>query len=284
MNPLDIKSLIVQVVNSNNIKLSNKSVTIEKANKILFKIIVYKQKNINPYALILQVLIKYGKYGQLTTSMLLNELINYEGTSPNYDLRCPPRNFTLDMIKDPFWKYTDISCPFSTHYYINMPLANLISKYDFYINDFITLYKRKTNIEPLYKLPYTFCEYAIKNGECTPLHSEGAVLYYKTLDNYFYTLDELLYTMTKYIPDFILYIDDLFIICRNFENEPLIYIASKKELCLDSLYKDASDINKMWICSYAFTTKDIFILKDVQLTQPLICVTPSVVWLATTQV
>lgn len=284
MNPLEIKNQILQTINTGKIKLSNNSVTVEKANKILFKIIIYKQKNINPQAIILQVLTKYGKYGQLTTSMLLNELINYEGTSPNYDIKCPPRKFHIDMLPDPFWKNTDISCPFPTSYYINIPLMDLVSKYDMYMNNFITLYKQKTNIQPLYKLPHSFCEHAIKNGECAPLHAEGAVLYYKTLNNYFYTLDELLYTLTDYIPDFILYIDNLFIICKNFENEALIYIASQNELRLNSLYKDASDINKTWVCSYAFMTKDIFILKDISLTNPLMCVTANAVWLATTQV
>lgn len=279
MNPSVIQKIIVDTLKTQQIKLGNETATIDKANKILFKILTYKDHKVHPDWIIFYTLKKYGKYGNLTISILLNELINYQGSGSGAEIQCPKSTFRISVLADPFWKFTNISCPFPVEYYINFPIHNLVQKYKSYVYQFINLYKNKNTVHPTYKLPFTFCERTIMNGECTPLDSEGAVLYYKTLNHYFYTFYAFLNTVSQYIPDFIIHVNEFYIICKNYSEQAYVYVASENNQKLERLYNSAADIEKEWVCNYAFVTKDIYIFSEISLTEQMMCVTPTVLWL-----
>lgn len=277
MTPLQLQEVISNIIQKHNIRISVLTATIDKANKILFKIKHLQSQQAKTDLIITSVLQKYGKYGPLTISMLMNTLLNYRGSANNVDMVCPKTDMRIVTFDEPFWSYTDIHCPCSKKYYINQPTTQLIATYPNYIRLYIQLYESQESQSN--GMPFYFCEHVVKNSICLPLAKTGKVSYYKSIHHYFESLYEFVYALSQYLDDYIIYTSQFYIIIRTLQNTPIMYIASEQAENLENLYTASIDLNKTWIANHVFTTNDLFILNDIVLTTEVYCITAHSIWI-----
>lgn len=273
MYPSQIERLIDIVVQNEGVYLENRSATVDKANKIFFKMVVLRTQRLRPEIIVSLVLNKYGKYAKLAKSILVNGLLNYKGSGTEVSPHCPLPTMRIERMNDPFWdRLEDIPLPFDISFDMNFPQTEQITKYRDFVQQLIEQYQ---NVTESYSEPLRACT----DSPCTLRCKQGNVLVYDSLYGTFLHLADLVSAVTQYINEFVVCTTDFCITVITLRSGPvLVTVASENSEGLESMFRQSADINKCWLANYAFTTEDVTVLNNLSLTDQSIFFTPKNAW------